>query len=55
MALDLAFVGAFIAVAVETRPNGGPSGPCIAAVRQMQKNSACQLPLGTFVLAIVST
>ena len=55
MVLDMLFVGAFIAVAVETRPNGGPSGPCVAAVRQMQRNSDCQLPLGTFILAILST
>jgi len=61
MALDLAFVGGFIAVSVLTRPNGGPSGPCSAAVRKLQNlqnpqsNGACQLPLGTFVLAIFST
>jgi hypothetical protein len=67
--LDLAFVGAFIAVSVLTRPNGGSAGPrhCYnnrntnnaADVVQGQtantRDSTCDLPWGTFILAIVST
>lgn len=58
--LDVLFVGAFIAVAKMTAPNG-PSGPCRKAVgngiqNPTQYNSAsCKLPWGTFVLAIFST
>jgi hypothetical protein len=67
--LDLAFVGAFIAVSVITRPNGGAAGPrhCYTdrdatnAVNIAQGETAnsqdntCDLPWGTFILAIVST
>jgi hypothetical protein len=71
--LDILFVGAFIAVAVLTRPNGGPVGPkhCYTdrnntangqnpnAVAQGNtvntKDRSCNLPWGTFVLAIIST
>ena len=60
IALDILFVGAFIAVAVLTAP-GGPSGPCRRSVlnniqHPTQYQSAnCSLPWGTFVLAIIST
>ncbi|KAL2358229.1 hypothetical protein BJ546DRAFT_835277, partial [Cryomyces antarcticus] len=57
--LDVAFVGGFITVAVLTRPNGGPSGPCVTATQRNNAagaNSAnCKLPWGTFLLAILST
>lgn len=71
--LDLAFVGAFIAVAVLTRPSGGPVGPkhCYVnrnstangqnpdAVAQGKTantvDRSCNLPWGTFILAIIST
>ncbi|KAF1997779.1 hypothetical protein P154DRAFT_605030 [Amniculicola lignicola CBS 123094] len=65
--LDLAFVGAFIAVAVLTRPNGGSAGPrrCYQSRNVQDVNNAtgetasqdktCNLPWGTFILAIVST
>lgn len=55
--LDLAFVGGFIAVAVLTRPNGGSSGPCRKTRLDpiIPKGYACDLPWGTFILAIVST
>lgn len=67
--LDLAFVGAFIAVSVLTRPNGGPAGPkhCYTDrnagnagnIAQGQtanaQDSTCDLPWGTFILAIIST
>jgi len=54
--LDLAFVGAFIAVAVLTRPNGGTSGPCNKRLRSLYPSGVnCNLPWGTFILAIVST
>lgn len=58
--LDIAFVGAFIAVAALTRPNG-PSGPCRRdTLRNIQnpteyQTADCQLPWGTFILAIIST
>lgn len=61
VALDLAFVGAFIAISVLTNPNGGIAGPCygqrkIDAERDNYANDpGCNLPLGTFVTAIVST
>ena len=61
VALDLAFVGAFIAVAVLTSPNGGKAGPCygqrkrIAQQNNFADDPGCQLPLGTFITAIVST
>ncbi|KAK8104403.1 uncharacterized protein PG998_011436 [Apiospora kogelbergensis] len=64
--MDVLFIGAFIAVAVLTRPNGGPSGDhkgqCArqrginGLVPQNIRNQFhCRLPLGTFVLAIIST
>ncbi|KAF2803257.1 uncharacterized protein BDZ99DRAFT_576174 [Mytilinidion resinicola] len=68
--LDLAFVGAFIAVSVLTRPAGGPEGPsrcytnrrsttspsAVATGKKTNGNdSKCSLPWGTFVLAIFST
>ncbi|KAF2119630.1 hypothetical protein BDV96DRAFT_596327 [Lophiotrema nucula] len=68
--LDLAFVGAFIAVSVLTRPNGGPAGPhhCYsrsnlqgngnnnaATGNTANSDPTCDLPWGTFILAIIST
>ncbi|KAI4697882.1 uncharacterized protein J4E84_001016 [Alternaria hordeiaustralica] len=67
--LDLAFVGAFIAVAVLTRPNGGLAGArhCYSPERIANGNTgvvtgatasrddSCNLPWGTFILAIIST
>ncbi|KAF9699142.1 hypothetical protein EKO04_002902 [Ascochyta lentis] len=67
--LDLAFVGAFIAASVLTRPNGGAAGPrhCYtdrnvnnaSNIAQGEtantRDSTCDLPWGTFILAIVST
>ena len=65
--LDLLFVGAFIAVAVLTRPNGGHAGPrhCyggrdVAGQDNVRGNvstgdDTCDLPWGTFALAIAST
>lgn len=64
--MDFLFIGAFIAVAVLTRPNGGPSGQHKGAcapqrginglVPQRVRNQFhCRLPLGTFILAIIST
>lgn len=63
--LDLAFVGAFIAVAVLTRPNGGSAGPghCydsrglsgIFGDNLDSDDDSCKLPWGTFILAIIST
>ena len=63
MFLDLCFVGAFIAVAVLTRPNGGSSGPCRKqdgtglwfASHVLPKKANCSLPWGTFITAIIST
>jgi hypothetical protein len=58
--LDVLFVGAFIAVAALTRPNG-PSGPCRRSVLNhiqhptRYTSANCQLPWGTFILAIIST
>lgn len=55
---DLAFVGGFIAVAYLTSPGGDKtSGPChsIRGVRIEPNGSNCNLPWGTFILAIVST
>jgi len=62
MLLDLCFVGAFVAVAVLTRPHGGSSGPCrrrdgtgLGPVSYVVPSRAnCSLPWGTFVCAIVS-
>lgn len=67
--LDLLFVGAFIAVSVLTRPNGGLAGPrhCYKESRLFGGNGSdvtgetassddtCNLPWGTFILAIIST
>lgn len=67
--LDLLFVGAFIAVSVLTRPNGGLAGPKHCYGRNRVQNSgtsdvtgatasrdeSCNLPWGTFILAIIST
>lgn len=67
--LDLAFMGAFIAVAVLTSPDGGPAGPrhCYSSKRQIftddiatgenvnTEDDSCNLPWGTFILAIIST
>jgi hypothetical protein len=68
--LDVLFVGAFIAVTVLTRPNGGLAGArhCYSPSRLRDgasndvtgatadpKDDSCNLPWGTFILAIVST
>ncbi|KAH7070771.1 hypothetical protein BKA63DRAFT_84218 [Paraphoma chrysanthemicola] len=68
--MDLLFVGAFIAVTVLTRPNGGPAGArhCYSPSRLRNGSSSdvtgttadpqddsCNLPWGTFILAIIST
>ncbi|KAK4173564.1 hypothetical protein QBC36DRAFT_245209 [Triangularia setosa] len=65
--LDILFVGAFIAVAVLTSPNGGMAGPSQCYDDRDATNGAnvtgetttgddsCDLPWGTFILAIVST
>ncbi|KAM3075710.1 hypothetical protein ACMFMG_007841 [Clarireedia jacksonii] len=59
--LDMAFVGAFIAVAVLTSPKGGKAGPCyghrkmIAAQNNFATDPGCQLPLRTSITAIFST
>ncbi|KAF5255889.1 hypothetical protein FOXYS1_13672 [Fusarium oxysporum] len=63
--LDIAFVGAFIAVSVLTRPNGGMAGPrhCYRTegfsstfgINADSSDDSCNLPWGTFILAIVST
>lgn len=65
--LDMAFVGGFIAVSVLTSPNGGMAGPkhCYDnrdardsnnfTGQQASKDESCNLPWGTFILAIVST
>ncbi|ORY03033.1 hypothetical protein BCR34DRAFT_617886 [Clohesyomyces aquaticus] len=65
--LDFLFVGAFIAVSVLTSPNGGSAGPKHCYTNRnaqdtnnvtgttVQKDNTCNLPWGTFILAIVST
>ncbi|KAF1946435.1 hypothetical protein EJ02DRAFT_336136 [Clathrospora elynae] len=69
--MDLLFVGAFIAVSVLTRPGGGLAGArhCYSPKRLSNGTSpntvtgqtanaqddSCNLPWGTFVLAIIST
>ena len=68
--LDLLFVGAFIAVTVLTRPNGGIAGArhCYSPRRltdgtsngsitgdAASRDDSCNLPWGTFILAIIST
>lgn len=64
---DLLFVGAFIAVAVLTRPSGGSAGPrhcyntrdsdrtTTGNQRTSRQDDSCNLPWGTFILAIIST
>lgn len=64
---DLLFVGAFIAVAVLTRPHGGSAGPhhcyntgdnnrtSTGNGRTGRRDDSCNLPWGTFILAIIST
>jgi len=67
--LDVLFVGAFIAVAVLTRKNGGNAGPghCYKNSSRFSMftgsdptgnnpdDDTCNMPWGTFVLAIIST
>ena len=64
--LDILFVGAFIAVADLTRPSGGPAGPGHCYNNRGQRvdgsgrnansnDQSCNLPWGTFILAIIST
>jgi hypothetical protein len=68
--VDLLFVGAFIAVTVLTRPNGGLAGAkhCynpsrlrdgasndIAGTNADPRDDSCNLPWGTFILGIIST
>lgn len=69
--LDLLFVGAFIAVAVLTRPNGGLAGAkhcyspgrlaggtssnTVTGATANRRDDSCNLPWGTFILAIIST
>jgi hypothetical protein len=65
---DILFVGAFIAVAVLTSPHGGMAGPrhCYGSRDARNSNNVtgetasatdrtCNLPWGTFILAIIST
>jgi hypothetical protein len=63
---DVLFVGAFIAVSVLTRPNGGIAGPghCYRSRNRKvtgtgenanELDDSCNLPWGTFILAIIST
>jgi hypothetical protein len=68
--VDLLFVGAFIAVTVLTRPNGGLAGArhCYNPSRLRDgatndvtgatvdpRDDSCNLPWGTFILGIIST
>lgn len=66
--LDLLFVGAFIAVSVLTSPQGGMAGPkhCyenkdasnndnLTGETASRTDDTCNLPWGTFILAIIST
>jgi hypothetical protein len=68
--LDLLFVGGFIAVTVLTRPNGGLAGArhCynpsrlrdgagndVTGATADPHDDSCNLPWGTFILAIIST
>ena len=59
MIMDILFMVAFIVVAVLTRPNGGSSGPCkvsrYAPAIPGSGGQNCNLPWGTFILAIIST
>jgi len=63
---DMLFVAAFIAVSVLTSPNGGMVGPRHCYDNRNQEvdgtgqnandnDDSCNLPWGTFILAIVST
>lgn len=63
---DVLFIGGFIAVAALTRPRGGSAGPnggdcgtdsfaARAVPRSYRNDHGCNLPWGTFVLAIIST
>ena len=68
--MDLLFVGAFIAVSVLTRPNGGLAGArhcyssklangvssgSVTGNTANAQDDSCNLPWGTFILAIIST
>jgi hypothetical protein len=64
--LDILFVGAFTAIACLTSPNGGSAGPrhCYnnrgqrisgTAATAKSTDQSCNLPWGTFILAILST
>ncbi|KAH6647343.1 hypothetical protein BKA67DRAFT_539219 [Truncatella angustata] len=65
--MDILFVGAFIAVATLTSPKGGNAGPnsgdCAVqdsfagriVPESYRRNHNCNLPWGTFILAIIST
>lgn len=66
--LDLLFVAAFITVSVLTSPNGGNAGPkhCydnrdttdsnnLTGETANERDESCNLPWGTFILAIIST
>jgi hypothetical protein len=64
--LDILFVGAFTGVACLARPNGGLAGPRHCYNNRGQQanvtgntanaiDQSCNLPWGTFILAIVST
>jgi len=65
--VDLLFVGAFIAVSVLTSPHGGMAGPkhCYddrnatggnsLTGKTASRDDSCNLPWGTFILAIFST
>lgn len=64
VALDIAFVGAFIAVAALTSPHhGGDSAACGKGDGRLNDllhrntggRASCKLPWGTFALAILST
>lgn len=68
VALDVAFVVAFIVVSVLTSPNGGYAGPrhCytgrdtqdpnnVTGEMASETDDSCNLPWGTFILAIIST
>ncbi|KAI1873254.1 uncharacterized protein JN550_003507 [Neoarthrinium moseri] len=63
---DILFMGAFIAVAALTRPNHGPAGPHGSECQndtfaagivsaEFRRRHNCNLPWGTFILAIIST
>jgi len=64
VALDIAFMGAFIAVAAITSSHhGGDSGACSSKhhnflnpdTQKIRHHAGCGLPWGTFALAIIST